>query len=196
MIVSPTKEDITAVVLAGGQGKRVDEQDKGLIEFSGKKLVEHVIKSLSDQTKDIVIVANRNIETYTALGFPVVSDRIKGFQGPLAGIDAAFSMTGSSFILCVPCDSPFLPDDLINRLMQAATGNNPIVVASDGQRLHPVVCLIHRSVWKDVEQRLSKGNLRLMEWIEANGYDEADFSSCPEMLQNLNTIEQMNSVAT
>ncbi len=196
MIVSPTKQDITAVVLAGGQGKRVDEQDKGLIEFSGKKLVEHVVESLSEQTNDIVIVANRNIEVYTTLGFPVISDRIKGFQGPLAGIDAGFSITGTSFILCVPCDSPFLPNDLIDRFIEAATINNPIVIASDGQRLHPVICLVHRSVWPDIEQRLSQGHLRLMEWIESNGYDEADFSSHPEMLQNLNTIEQMNSAGT
>ncbi len=193
MIISPVKEDITAVVLAGGQGRRVNEQDKGLISFSGKKLVEHVIESLSKQTKDIVVVANRHIETYTSLGFPVVSDRIEGFQGPLAGIDAAFSVTGSSFIVCVPCDSPFLPDDLIDRLVAAVSGNNPLVVASDGKRLHPVICLVHRSVWPDIEKRLAQGHLRLMEWIEANGYDVADFSTCPEMLQNLNTPEQLNS---
>lgn len=192
MIISPVKDDITAVVLAGGQGRRVAEQDKGMISFSGKKLVEHVIESLSAQTREIVIVANRNIDSYAAFGFPVVSDRIEGFQGPLAGIDAAFSVTGSSFIVCVPCDSPFLPNDLINRLIAAATANNPIVVASDGERLHPVVCLLHRSVWRDVEKRLAQGQLRLMEWIEANGYDVADFSACPEVLQNLNTLEQIN----
>jgi len=181
------------VVLAGGQGRRVDEQDKGLLELRGKKLVEHVIQKLSLQTNNIVIVANRNIETYTAFGFPVVSDRIEGFQGPLAGIDAAFSVTGSSFLLCVPCDSPFIPDDLMDRLISAATGNNPIVVASDGERLHPVISLVHRSVWQDIQDRLSEGRLRLMDWIEAAGYDVADFSTSHELLQNLNTIEQINS---
>jgi len=193
--MSPVKEEITAVVLAGGQGRRVDEQDKGLLEFRGKNLVEHVIKSLSTQTDNIVVVANRNIETYTALGFPVISDRIEGFQGPLAGIDAAFSVTGSSFLLCVPCDSPFIPDNLMQRLILSATGNNPIVVASDGKRLHPVISLVHRSVWPDIENRLSEGRLRLMEWIEATGYDIADFSSSPEVLQNLNTIEQIDSAS-
>lgn len=195
MITSPVKEDITAVVLAGGQGRRVEEQDKGLLEFRGKNLVEHVIQSLSLQTNDIVVVANRNIETYTALGFPVVSDRIEGFQGPLAGLDAAFSVTGSSFLLCVPCDSPFIPSDLMQKLIDATTGNNPIVVASDGKRLHPVISLIHRSLWPDIENRLSEGRLRLMDWIEAAGYDVADFSSSPEALQNLNTIEQIDSAS-
>jgi len=193
--MSPAKDDITAVVLAGGKGRRVDEQDKGLLEFRGKNLVEHVIQSLSTQTKNIVVVANRNIETYSALGFPIVSDRIEGFQGPLAGIDAAFSVTSSSFLLCVPCDSPFIPDNLMQRLISSATGNNPIVVASDGKRLHPVISLMHRSVWPDIENRLSEGRLRLMEWIEAVGYDIADFSSSPEVLQNLNTIEQIDSAS-
>ena len=193
MITSPTKQDITAVILAGGKGRRVGEQDKGLIDLHGKKLITYVIESLSVQTNDIVIVANRNLNTYQSLGFPVVSDRIKGFQGPLAGLDAAFSITGSSFLLCTPCDSPFIPDDLMERLICAATGNNPIVVAGDGKRLHPVISLVHRSVWSDIEARLSEGRLRLMDWIEATGYDVADFSSCPDVLRNLNTIEQMQS---
>lgn len=191
MITSPVKEDITAVVLAGGQGRRVGEQDKGLLDFRGKKLVEHVLQSLSVQTQDIVIVANRNLSVYKEFGFPVVSDRIEGFQGPLAGIDAAFSVTGSSFLLCTPCDSPFVPEDLMQRFIDAATGNNPIVVASDGKRLHPVISLVHRSVWPDIEVRLSEGRLRLMDWLESAGYDEADFSSKPELLQNFNTLSQI-----
>lgn len=193
MISSPVKEDITAVILAGGQGRRVDKQDKGLLELFGKKLVEHVLESLLTQTHDIVIAANRNIDTYSKLNFPVVSDRIEGFQGPLAGMDAAFSVTGSSYLLCVPCDSPYLPDDLMNRMIQAASGNNPIVVAGDGERLHPVINLIHRSVWPDIENRLANGELKLMNWIESVGYDVADFSSCPELLKNLNSFEQIQA---
>jgi len=193
VITTPTINNITAVVLAGGRGRRVEEQDKGLIDFLGKKLVEHVIDSLSLQTKNIVIVANRNVDIYSSFGFPVISDRIEGFQGPLAGIDAAFSATGSSYLFCVPCDSPFLPNDVINQFIQSATANNPIVVASDGNRLHPVVSLIHRSVWPDIENRLSEGRLRLMDWIESAGYDVVDFSSSPNVLLNLNTIEEMNS---
>jgi len=193
VISSPVKEDITAVILAGGQGRRVDKQDKGLLELFGKKLVEHVLESLLTQTHDIVIAANRNIDTYSKLNFPVVSDRIEGFQGPLAGMDAAFSVTGSSYLLCVPCDSPYLPDDLMNRMIQAASGNNPIVVAGDGERLHPVINLIHRSVWPDIENRLANGELKLMNWIESVGYDVADFSSCPELLKNLNSFEQIQA---
>lgn len=191
MIASPVKEDITAVILAGGQGRRVGEQDKGLLDFRGKKLIEHVLTRLSVQTNNIIIVANRNIEMYTALGFPVVADRIEGFQGPLAGLDAAFSVSASSFLLCVPCDSPFIPEDLMSQLISGASGNNPIVVASDGERLHPVISLVHRSVWPDIEDRLSQGRLKLMDWIEASGYDQVDFSATPHVLQNLNTLEEI-----
>jgi len=145
------------------------------------------------QTKNIVIVANRNIDSYSSFGFPVISDRIDGFQGPLAGIDAAFSATGSPYLFCVPCDSPFIPSDVISQFIKATTGNNPIVVASDGNRVHPVISLIHRSVWSDIESRLSEGRLRLMDWIESAGYDVVDFSGCPNVLRNLNTIEDMNS---
>ena len=193
MIASPLKEDISTVILAGGRGRRVDELDKGLINFSGKTLVEHVLERVAGQTVETLIVANRHIDEYAALGVNVISDRIDGYQGPLAGIDVAFSVTASSFLLCVPCDSPFLPDDLIDRFIVASTGNNPIVVASDGQRLHPIICLIHRSVWPDVERRLAQGHLRLMDWVDANGYDVADFSDCPVSLQNLNTLAQIHA---
>ena len=193
MITSPVKEDITAVVLAGGQGRRVDEQDKGLLDFAGRRMVEYALDSLAKQTRDILIVANRNIVTYESFGYPVISDRAEGYMGPLAGMDAAFSVTGSSYLLCIPCDSPFLPVDLLDRLIQAASGNNPIIVATDGKRLHPVISLVHRSVWPDIEMRLQNKELKLMNWIEAVGYDVADFSTCPGVLQNLNTREQMQS---
>jgi len=192
VITSPVKEDITAVVLAGGQGRRVDKQDKGLLTYAGQQMVKHALVSLAKQTQDIVIVANRNLEAYESYGYPVVQDREKGFLGPLAGIDAAFSVTGTSYLLCVPCDSPFIPDDLMQRFIHAATGNNPIIVAGDGKRLHPVISLLHRSVWPDIEKRLTARELKLMNWIDAVGYDVADFSDTPEQLRNLNTFEQLH----
>jgi len=193
VIISPIKEDITAVVLAGGRGRRVDEQDKGLLEYEGRRMVEYALDSLAEQTKNILIIANRNIETYESYGYPVVSDRIKGYLGPLAGLDAAFSVTGSSYLLCVPCDSPFIPNDLMQRFIDSASGNNPVVVARDSSRVHPVISLVHRSVWPDIEKRLDDKQLRLMNWIEAVGYDEADFSAYPNALKNLNTFEQLNN---
>lgn len=194
MIVSPTKENITAVVLAGGMGRRVEEQDKGLLTFKDKRMVEHVLDILSTQTNNIIIVANRNIDTYESFGYPVISDRVKGYLGPLAGIDAAFSATGTPYLACVPCDSPLIPNDLLERMINAATGSNPLVIASDGERLHPVINLVSRLLWLDIEQRLIQRQLKLMNWIEAAGYDLADFSETPDVLKNINTLEQLKKL--
>lgn len=192
MITRPNKDNITAVVLAGGMGRRVAEQDKGLLTFQGKKMVEHVLDTLAGQTNNILIVANRNIDTYQAFGYPVISDRVKGYLGPLAGIDAAFAHTNSAYLACIACDSPLIPNDLLARMINAATGNNPLVIATDGERLHPVINLVSRSLWPDIEQRLARQQLKLMDWVESAGYDKADFSTDPKTLSNINTLEQLN----
>ena len=81
--------DITGVILAGGRGSRMGGQDKGLIEFNGRPLVEHLLAALQPQTGALLITANRNQERYQVYQLPVVNDELTGFQGPLAGFAAA-----------------------------------------------------------------------------------------------------------
>ena len=79
--MSIRNSDITAVILAGGQGRRMGGQDKGLIEFEGRLMIEILIEALENQRLDIVINANRNQSTYQTYGYPVVSDNLDNFQG-------------------------------------------------------------------------------------------------------------------
>src|SRR5689334_12941925 len=111
--------DITAVVLAGGQGRRMGGVDKGLVALDDKPMVAHVIARLAPQVGAIVINANQNIDRYAALGHPVVSDEVGGFAGPLAGLHAGMAYATAPYVVTSPCDSPFLPEDLVARLGQA-----------------------------------------------------------------------------
>ncbi|MCP3690531.1 MAG: NTP transferase domain-containing protein, partial [Gammaproteobacteria bacterium] len=98
--------DITAVILAGGRGRRMGGEDKGLIEFSGRALIETLIGKLKQQQVKVIINANRNHERYLIYGLPVISDELADFQGPLAGFATAMQKVETDYILTIPCDGP------------------------------------------------------------------------------------------
>ena len=79
------KNQITAVILAGGKGSRLGGQDKGLVNYKDKKLIQHVLDRIEPQVGDIIINANRNQDDYAKFDYPVISDELSDFQGPLAG---------------------------------------------------------------------------------------------------------------
>jgi len=110
---------VTGVVLAGGRGQRMGEADKGLQPLRGRSLVEWVLERVDPQVDDLLIIANRNLERYLELGYPVLRDRIPDFAGPLAGLQAGLTQTRSELVLLVPCDTPLLPADLVSRLAAA-----------------------------------------------------------------------------
>ena len=110
---------ITGVILAGGLGTRMGGADKGLQLFKGQTLVSHIAQRLAPQVDRLLINANRNTSQYADLGYPLISDLITGFAGPLAGLQAALSVADTEWVVTVPCDSPNLPLDLVSRLHAA-----------------------------------------------------------------------------
>lgn len=189
-------KNVCAVILAGGMGRRVGGEDKGLIELNGKPMIAHVIDVIAPQVESLVISANRNIEQYESFSYPVISDRQKGFYGPLAGIDAAFAATDKPYLLCIPCDTPLLPQDLLNSLYNVLQASSAaMAIATDSQREHPVINLMRRSVGDDVRKQLEAGDFKLMNWIEKTGYARVDFSDRPQVLRNLNTSAAIEELA-
>src|SRR5438132_12731327 len=120
--------NVSGIVLAGGLGRRMGGVDKGLQPLHGKAMVEHVLARLAPQVDDIVINANQNLERYAAFGHQVVSDRVGGFAGPLAGLHAGLEAIAHPLAVTVPCDSASLPSDLVPRL-RAALGATDLAVA-------------------------------------------------------------------
>ena len=114
-------EKITGVILAGGLGRRMGGTDKGLQELRGRPLVAWVSERLAPQVDELLINANQNVERYAAFGDRVVPDQIPDYAGPLAGVHAALSAAAYPLVATAPCDSPFLPADLVFRLFSALT---------------------------------------------------------------------------
>ncbi len=179
--------NVTAVVLAGGLSRRMQGQDKGLMELNGKLMIRHVLDALSGQVSDILINANRNIECYQALGHAVVQDQTTDYRGPLAGIACALPHIDTELLLCVPCDAPLIARPLARRLADTLyTSPCDIAVAHDGNRLQPVFCMLRKTVQDSLQNYLQRGGRKIDTWFSMIGYRTADFSDCPDMFVNIN----------
>ena len=185
-----SKSQITAVILAGGKGRRLGGQDKGLVEYQNKKLIQHVLDKITLQVDSVMINANRNQESYAEFGHEVISDSLSDFQGPLAGFAIAMQASKTDYILTMPCDGPHLPDDYVARLTAATNDKNTIIVAHDGERLQPVHALIPVLMIDSLLKFLESGDRKIDRWYAQNDMVTADFSDKPDVFFNVNTEEQ------
>jgi molybdenum cofactor guanylyltransferase len=190
--VTPLSDDerahITAVILAGGEGRRMGGEDKGLIEISGRRMVEHVLARIVPQVGRVMINANRNRASYARLGHPVFSDELNDFQGPLAGVATALAQIDTPFLLTLPCDSPAPPEDLAARLYRALeTEQADIAVAHDGRRLHPVFALLRRELLPSLRDYLAAGDRKIDLWFERHHSIAVDFADEAEAFLNVNS---------
>ncbi len=184
------RSNLTAVILAGGQGRRLGGKDKGLLEFEGRLLIEILIDCLKNQTPNIIINANRNLSRYQSYGYPVIADELENFQGPLAGFASAMTAVETDYILTLPCDSPSLIENFVTRFIetQEKTGA-PLCVAHDGERLQPVYALIDTSLNDSLTLFLQSGDRKIDRWYAQQEFALVDFSDQCAMFQNINTSE-------
>ncbi len=180
---------VTGIVLAGGQGRRMGGVDKGLQLLRGKPMAQWAIERLSPQVDEVIINANQNPDRYAALG-KVVSDEISGFAGPLAGLHAGMRAAKHSLVVTVPCDSPFLPLDLVSRL-QKSLGENELAVAKTGEQAHPVFALVRTSTLGNLERFLAGGGRKIDAWYGALKFIEVPFDDEADAFRNINTREEL-----
>jgi molybdopterin-guanine dinucleotide biosynthesis protein A len=184
--------EICGLVLAGGQGRRMGSVDKGLQPLQGRPMIQHVIDRLRPQVGALLINANQNLERYAEFGCPVVPDRVGGFAGPLAGLDAGLHRTDAPLIVTVPCDSPFLPDDLVARLATArSAGDADVAVARTGSQPHPVFALVCTRVRSHLADFLGRGERKIDRWYASLRVVEVDFDDEVDAFANINTRAEL-----
>jgi len=183
---------ITGLVLAGGMGRRMGGVDKGLLELHGRPLAAWVIERLRPQVDHLLVSANQNIERYAAFGHPVVQDGIPGYAGPLAGLHAGLTAASTPLVATAPCDSPFLPDDLVSRLLAAliATGAD-VAVARTFEQPHPVFSLYRREVLPRLTLFLAEGERKVHRWHATLNVVEVAFDDEAGAFENINTREEL-----
>lgn len=165
--------------------------DKGLMLLNGRPLIAWVLQRITPQVDELFISANRNLEQYRQFGRPVLPDASPDFRGPLAGLLRAMTETGHPLILSVPCDTPFLPDDLAGRLAEALEKSRAdIAIPVSGGQAHRAVCLCRRSLLPSLAHFLDQGGRRVGEWQSTHQCVEVPFDNERAFL-NLNTVDEL-----
>ena len=196
MAAAPSPEAITGLILAGGRGQRLGGVDKGLQPWRGLPLVDHALARLAPQVRAVMISANRNAADYATRAARVLADASDDFPGPLAGILAGLQAASTPWLAVVPCDSPLLPLDLVERLAQGL-GGAPGAVAqrdhgADGLRLEPVCCLLSTALADDLARYLADGGRKVEGWVSRHAapvlFDRPDDEPA---FANINTLADL-----
>lgn len=169
--------------------------DKGWIPLHGKPLVKHVLDRLSGQVGFHMINANRSIDAYSALGVPVVRDLEGDHQGPLMGMATGLSQASTDWVLFTPCDTPYLPINLADRLLSEAIASDVnIAVAHDGKRMQSVVVLLNRKMLPSLQIALKEGQRKVETWYEQHPFVTVDFSDTPSAFININCRDDLAEI--
>ncbi len=179
---------ITTVILAGGQGSRIGG-DKGLRTLQGRPLIAWVHDAMCKQSDEILISANE--EGYAAFGCSVVADQTPGWAGPLAGLQSALCIARHDWVASVPCDAPFLPKDLIARLL-AAVGDADAAVAVVTGRRQPTITLYRKSVLPRLDAYLASGERKVGGWLDTLRVNEVVFDDADAFI-NINSLEELKA---
>jgi molybdopterin-guanine dinucleotide biosynthesis protein A len=188
---------ITGVILAGGLGRRMGGVDKGLQLLQDKPMVQWALERFAPQVDEVLINANQNAEQYGTFGYPVVPDQIPDFAGPLAGLHAALSRAAHPLVATVPCDSPFLPADLVTRLQAALESDGAdLAVARTFDQAHPVFCLCRREVLPHLTAFLESGGRKVDRWYATLKVIEVAFDDEAAAFSNINTRDELTQTST
>ena len=192
----PAECRITGVLLAGGQGSRMGGVDKGLVELAGRPMAAHALARLAPQVDELIINANQNPSAWQAFGHPVFGDDIGGFAGPLAGLHAALVRARHPLVVTAPCDSPFLPADLVERLATALhAAGAQLAVAKTFDQAHPVFCLCRRDLAEHLGTFLAGGGRKIDRWYGSLKVVEVAFDDEEAAFRNINTRDELAEAA-
>ena len=186
--------EITGVILAGGQGRRMGTVDKGLRELRGKAMAAWVIERFAPQVDEVLINANQNLDVYARFGYRVIPDEIGGFAGPLAGLQRGLNEASHPLVATSPCDTPFLPADLVARLHAALEADAArLAVARPGDQPHPVFCVCRRDVLPHLTAFLQQGGRKIDAWYATLKVVEVVFDDQPDAFSNINTPSELSA---
>jgi len=192
----PCSDDLlTVVILAGGRGSRLGGQDKGLLEWQGKPFIEHILQSIAPVAKNIMINANRNAEVYQQYGYPVISDDIDDYAGPLAGMLAALRSAKTEYVMTVPCDAPSTTPAMIDQFCDVhEKQHQKLYVAGTDDGLQPVYAMIHTSLIENLAQYLADGHRKTQGWLKDNDAVVIHFDQQVTSFLNINTEDEFRAL--
>ncbi|MBI5436961.1 MAG: molybdenum cofactor guanylyltransferase [Nitrosomonadales bacterium] len=189
----PTQPAITSVILAGGLGMRIGGA-KGLLPLHGRTLIDWVLDAVSGQSDEVLINVNGEHDAYVRFGRRIISDQTPDWAGPLAGLQSAMHYARHDWVASVPCDTPFLPGDLMARLLAAIRTNaaEAAVAVVEGRR-QPTIALYHKSVLPRLDAYLASGGRKVGDWQDTLHLSEVVFDNAIAFT-NINSPDDLTRV--
>ncbi|MBF0427178.1 MAG: molybdenum cofactor guanylyltransferase [Magnetococcales bacterium] len=188
-----TNSELSGALLAGGLSRRMSGREKAFLDLAGVPLLLRTLAPLH-RISAWSIIANGDAARFSSFGLKVFSDLRPDFPGPLAGIETALTIATTPWVLVIPVDLPFLPEDLVDKLAAAAMDpTQPVTVASRG-RLHPTVCLWPRASRPNITAALDANRLALGGWFARNPHQVVEFpcrEGAPDPFFNINTPDDL-----
>ncbi|TCK05932.1 molybdenum cofactor guanylyltransferase [Marinobacterium mangrovicola] len=187
--ITNDRKNYTGLVLAGGRGRRMGGQDKGLINHDGQPLVSYSLQALQPHCQQIYINCNRNQAAYAAFGFPLISDPDDSFPGPLKALAALLPNLPENDLLILPCDTPEIGPAQMQTLIDVSTSypGHWVYLRADG-RDHPLHALLPQSIKPLLLEFIHQsGEQRLMRAIDALPHVAVELTD--SLLLNLNRMK-------
>jgi molybdopterin-guanine dinucleotide biosynthesis protein A len=187
-----------AVILAGGEGRRMDGEDKGLVLFQRRPMISWTLDKVSPLVNEVLISCNRNSDQYKSFDVEVVSDKESGFLGPLAGVQAALNELSErhSHLVILPCDTPLVSDHLLRRLIeQSMESPQDIIYLNEAGRAHFLHAIIPTQYADNLNASLDEGVRAVYRWYKQYPITEIDTSPYTHTLININQQSQLTGTA-
>ena len=193
--------DTTAIVLAGGRGSRMNYEEKAWMLHHGKPLLNHVIDSISPQV-DMILISRNNTRDprYDELSYSCYTDsefagidndiEVTELKGPLSGISACARHVITPLTLVVPCDTPRLPGDLMQKLL-GGLGDASVAVAHDGHNEQPLVFLAKTTALEEIDIYLKSGRRSVKGWLDGINHNRVYFETGSDEFENINRVDQL-----
>ena len=195
-----TRNEITGIILAGGLGSRMGRVNKGLQLLHGEPMVMHILRTLSPQVASVMINANHNLADYEQFNQVIHHDVFPDFVGPLAGIHVGLKNCTTKYLLSVPCDAPFLPTNLVTKLVRSLEEEKAdLAIAFTKEKnlpqFHPVFCLMNSNLCSHLENFIQQGGRKVTQWQSTVKVANTYFEDA-EKFQNINHLEELNNANT
>lgn len=198
------KDEIAGIILAGGLSRRMGGGDKGLLNLAGRSILSRVISRLERQIGTLALSANGDASRFQEFDLPVLADTVEGFAGPLAGVLAGLQWASThprvTCLVSAAGDTPFLPSDLVERLVAAASVHpGSIAVACSNGSRHPVFALWPISLRAPLADELAAGERRVSAFIDRHAHVEVEFppdgTHGVDPFYNINTPQDLTEAA-
>lgn len=178
--------EVTAVILAGGKSSRMGE-DKGLLFYNGKPMVQYAIDACRELTSKIFI-STANTE-YTRFGYELLADNFPGC-GPVGGIEAGLSAAKTPGILVCPCDMPGISPGILQHIMQKSEGEKAVVAASAQGKIFPVLGWYSKTALPVIQKQMEEGDYKMLSLLKKLNAETVVVNS-DEELSNINYPEEL-----